>query len=66
MNIVATHAYIDDHSGIVHHTCSATSMCALHTQVRVQLVWKILYMCVAMDTETHRGACGNFLSVPSS
>ena len=50
VNIVATHAYIDDHSGIVPHTCSATSMCALRTQVRVQLVWKILYMCVAMDT----------------
>ena len=38
VNIVATHAYIDDHSGIVLHTCSATSMCALHTQVRVHLV----------------------------
>ena len=31
VNIVATHAYIDDHSGIVPHTCSATSMCTLHT-----------------------------------
>ena len=38
MNIVVTHAYIDDHSDIVLHTCLATSMCALHTQVRGQLV----------------------------
>ena len=36
--IVHTHAYIDHHSGIVLHICSCTSMCVLHTQVRVQLV----------------------------
>ena len=38
VNIVDTHAYIDDHSGIFLHTCSSTSMCVLHTQVRVKLV----------------------------
>ena len=57
MNIVATHAYIEDHSGIVPHTCSATSMCALHTQVSGGNS-----KCVAMDTNGHGGVpCESFI-----
>ena len=68
-NIVATHAYIDDHSGIAPHVCSqytGQSSAGVKNSIHVCCHGYWNYMCVAMDTETYRGACGNFMSVLSS